>query len=160
MPPGRPKSAVTRDGNPSADDVARGPIPPLLRAASPAATTHNRRAPRPGARLRSLPEVAVSEFALVVLVAVVLVVIVLLELAAAALPLLIVVILVPPAERPALAACLAATDSRKRLRLWPALRAAVRARRQPSTPTSWYPATLHTPEPAPSTSYPPVAPQR
>jgi putative exporter of polyketide antibiotics len=51
------------------------------------------------------------------------------EMAAAVLPLLIVVTLVPPAERGSLADVLAAADSRRRLRLWSALRVAVKARR-------------------------------
>ncbi|GAA4588099.1 hypothetical protein BJY16_008445 [Actinoplanes octamycinicus] len=52
------------------------------------------------------------------------------ELAAATLPLLIVIAVVPPHERPALAAVLAATDSRRRLHVWPALRTAVADRRR------------------------------
>ncbi|BCY13056.1 hypothetical protein [Actinoplanes sp. L3-i22] len=52
------------------------------------------------------------------------------ELLAAALPLLIVIVLVPAHERPALAALVAATDHRRRLRLWPALRTAVATRRR------------------------------
>ncbi len=71
-----------------------------------------------------------SDLAVVGLVVGVLMLLVLIELAVAAVPLLIVVTLVPPAERPALAACLAAADSRRRLRLWPALRLAVAARRE------------------------------
>jgi hypothetical protein len=74
----------------------------------------------------------VSDLAVIGLVAAVLMVIVLLEMLSAAVPLLIVVTLVPPAERQALADCLAAADSRRRLRLWPALRAAAQARRQPA----------------------------
>jgi hypothetical protein len=62
--------------------------------------------------------------------AAVVVLIVLLELTAAALPLIIVVTLVPPHERPQLAELLASIDSSRRLRLWPALRAAVAARRR------------------------------
>jgi hypothetical protein len=71
-----------------------------------------------------------NELAVVVAVAAVVVLIVVMELAAAVLPVLIVVTMVPPHERPALAECLAAADSSRRLRVWPALRAAVRARRQ------------------------------
>ncbi|WP_305786814.1 hypothetical protein [Symbioplanes lichenis] len=71
-----------------------------------------------------------SDLAVIGLVAAVLMFIVLIELLSAAVPLLIVVTLVPPAERPALADCLAAADSRRRLRLWPALRAAAEARRR------------------------------
>jgi hypothetical protein len=55
--------------------------------------------------------------------------IVALEVAAAVLPLLIVVTLVPSHERTAVAEMLAAIDSSRRLRLWPALRVAVAARR-------------------------------
>ncbi len=51
------------------------------------------------------------------------------ELAAAVLPILIVVMLVPPEERQTLAALVAAADSSRRLRLWPALRTAVKLRR-------------------------------
>jgi hypothetical protein len=51
------------------------------------------------------------------------------ELLAAVLPLLVLVLLVPPEERAELAALVAATDSSRRLRLWPALRVAVLARR-------------------------------
>jgi hypothetical protein len=60
--------------------------------------------------------------------AAVVVLIVLLELAAAALPLIIIITLVPPHERAQLAELLASIDSSRRLRLWPALRAAVAAR--------------------------------
>lgn len=67
--------------------------------------------------------------AVVGLVAAVLGFIALMEMMAAAVPMLIVIVLVSPEERPALAACLAAADSR-RLRLWPALRAAATARRR------------------------------
>lgn len=52
------------------------------------------------------------------------------EIASAALPLILVVALVPPEERPALAQVIAAADSSRKLRLWPALRLAVRARRR------------------------------
>jgi putative exporter of polyketide antibiotics len=52
------------------------------------------------------------------------------ELAAAVLPILIVLALVPPEERRGLAELIAAADSSTRLRLWSALRVAVRARRQ------------------------------
>jgi putative exporter of polyketide antibiotics len=51
------------------------------------------------------------------------------EIIAAVLPILIVITLVPPEERPALAELLAAADSSRRLRLWTALRVAVKARR-------------------------------
>jgi hypothetical protein len=56
------------------------------------------------------------------------------EIAAAALPMLIIILLVPPGERECLARLLAATDSSHRLRLWPALRAAVTARRMARKP--------------------------
>ncbi|WP_127503086.1 hypothetical protein [Actinoplanes solisilvae] len=54
---------------------------------------------------------------------------VLAELLAAVVPLVVVIAFVPPEERPALAVTLAAADSSRRLRLWPALRVAVTARR-------------------------------
>lgn len=56
-------------------------------------------------------------------------IIVLTELVAAALPVIIVIATVPPHEREELAKLLAACDSSRKLRLWPALRIAVRARR-------------------------------
>lgn len=62
--------------------------------------------------------------ALSVLVVLVLVV----ELLAATVPMLIVITMVPPEEREALARVLAAADSSRRLRLWPALRAAIAGR--------------------------------
>ena len=66
----------------------------------------------------------------IVLVAVgALMVLVLTELAAAVLPVIIVIAVVPPEEREGLARLLAACDSSRRLRLWPTLRLAVRARR-------------------------------
>ena len=52
------------------------------------------------------------------------------EVVIAVLPLTIVVAFVPPDERRGLADLLAATDSSRRLRLWPALRAAATARRR------------------------------
>lgn len=70
----------------------------------------------------------------VAVVSIVVLIVVLTELAAATLPLLIVVILVPADERAELAALLAACDSSRRLRLWPALRAAVMARRMRDLP--------------------------
>ncbi|GAA4942337.1 hypothetical protein [Actinoplanes utahensis] len=60
-------------------------------------------------------------------------VIVLTEIVAAALPVVIVITVVPPEEREALARLLAACDSSRRLRLWPALRLAVRERRRQLT---------------------------
>ena len=53
------------------------------------------------------------------------------EIIAAVLPVIIVVALVPPEERAALADLIAATDSSRRLRLWPALRTAVGRRPPP-----------------------------
>ncbi|MDP9794394.1 hypothetical protein J2S43_002906 [Catenuloplanes nepalensis] len=70
-----------------------------------------------------------ATFVAFIVVAVVVVFFLVVELAAATLPLLIVVTLVPPGERRELAEVLAAVDHGRRLRLWPALRAAVRARR-------------------------------
>jgi hypothetical protein len=57
-------------------------------------------------------------------------VLVLTELIAAVLPVVIVIALVPPQERDGLAHLLAACDSSRKLRLWRALRLAVRARRE------------------------------
>nr|WP_296074745.1 hypothetical protein [uncultured Actinoplanes sp.] len=51
------------------------------------------------------------------------------EIIAAAVPLLIVITLVPPHEREGLARLLAVCDSSRRLRMWAALRVAVKARR-------------------------------
>lgn len=68
-----------------------------------------------------------------------LVVLVLTELVAAALPVLIVIAMVPPEEREGLARLLAACDSSRRLRLWPALRLATLARREQARRTAeWY----------------------
>jgi hypothetical protein len=67
---------------------------------------------------------------LVVVAAGALFVLILTELIAASLPLIIVIALVPPEEREALAKVLAACDSTRKLRLWKALRIAVRARRR------------------------------
>ncbi|MBW6435861.1 hypothetical protein KZ829_19150 [Actinoplanes hulinensis] len=69
------------------------------------------------------------EYAVPAAVAAVVVLVVLTEIAAAVLPIVIVLLFVPPHERESLARLLAACDSSRRLRLWPALRAAVRARR-------------------------------
>jgi hypothetical protein len=52
------------------------------------------------------------------------------ELVAAALPVVIIIAMVPPEEREGLARLVAACDSSRKLRLWPALRLAVRARRR------------------------------
>jgi hypothetical protein len=51
------------------------------------------------------------------------------ELTAAVLPVIVVLAMVPPDERHGLAEVLAAADSRRRLRLWRALRVAAKARR-------------------------------
>ncbi|HEY0534777.1 MAG TPA: hypothetical protein VGD29_24595 [Actinoplanes sp.] len=67
---------------------------------------------------------------LVIIVMGALMVLILTELVAAALPVVIVIVAVPPEEREGLARLLAACDSSRRLRLWPALRAAVQARRR------------------------------
>ena len=71
-----------------------------------------------------------NELVVLAAVAMTIVLIVLIELATAALPLVIVMTFVPPHERRELADVIAALDSRRRLRLWPALRLAVRARRR------------------------------
>jgi hypothetical protein len=57
-------------------------------------------------------------------------VLVLTEIIAAVLPVIIVIAAVPPAEREGLARLLATCDSSRKLRLWPALRTAVLARRE------------------------------
>ncbi|MET0415745.1 MAG: hypothetical protein ABW022_06965 [Actinoplanes sp.] len=59
-----------------------------------------------------------------------LVLMVVVELVAAVLPLVLIVALVPHHERRDLAELLAAADSSRRLRLWPALRIAVATRRR------------------------------
>jgi len=69
-----------------------------------------------------------SELAVFAVVAVLVFLFILAELVAAALPMIIVLMFVPPEERPGLARLLAAVDRSRRPRLWPALRAAVRAR--------------------------------
>ncbi len=70
------------------------------------------------------------EIAVVAAVAALVMLFVLAEIAAAVLPIIIIVVLVPPAERDALARLIAACDSSRKLRLWPALRVAVEARRR------------------------------
>ncbi|WP_033344150.1 hypothetical protein [Catenuloplanes japonicus] len=70
-----------------------------------------------------------STFVAFVVVAIVVVFFLVVELVVATIPLLIVVTLVPPGERRELAEVLAAADHGRRLRVWPALRAAVAARR-------------------------------
>ena len=69
-------------------------------------------------------------FAVLAAVAALMMLFVLAEIMAAVLPLLIVVELVPPEQRRDLAELIAAYDSSRRLRVWPALRVAVAARRQ------------------------------
>jgi len=70
-----------------------------------------------------------DEFAVVITVAAVVVLLLIVEITAAVLPILIVIFAVPPEERHGLAELIAATDSSRKLRLWPALRVAVAARR-------------------------------
>lgn len=70
-----------------------------------------------------------SQVAIVASVAALVLLFVTAEIVAAVLPIIIVVALVPPEQRDSLANVLAACDSSRKLRLWPALRAAVRARR-------------------------------
>jgi hypothetical protein len=72
----------------------------------------------------------VTGLAIFAVVALLVLLLIMAEVAAAVLPLLIVVTLVPPAERGSLADVIAAADSSRRLRLWPALRVAVAARRR------------------------------
>jgi hypothetical protein len=75
-----------------------------------------------------------TTLAVIGITALLIIVVVLSELAAATLPILVVVALVPHEERRQLAELIAAVDSRRRLRLWPALRTAVAARRaRPAT---------------------------
>jgi hypothetical protein len=71
-----------------------------------------------------------NEFPVLAAIAALVMVFILAEIAAAVLPLIIVMTLVPPEQRDALARVLAACDSSRKVRLWAALRAAVRARRQ------------------------------
>jgi hypothetical protein len=71
-----------------------------------------------------------NEFAVLCAVVALIGLFVTMEIVAAVLPLILVVTLVPPAERPALAELIAAADSTRRLRIWSALRLAVRARRR------------------------------
>jgi hypothetical protein len=72
----------------------------------------------------------VFEQALAVTAATTVALLVLTEIIAAVLPMVIVLLFVPPHERDGLARLLAVCDSSRRLRLWPALRAAVAARRR------------------------------
>lgn len=71
-----------------------------------------------------------TQIAVLAAVAALVMLFVLAEIAAAVLPLIIVVTMVPPEERHQLAQLIAACDSSRRLRIWPALRVAVKARRQ------------------------------
>ncbi len=64
------------------------------------------------------------------IVALLVALVVLTELVSAVLPLIIVLACVPDRERETLARVLAACDSSRRLRVWPALRLAVTLRRQ------------------------------
>jgi hypothetical protein len=70
-----------------------------------------------------------NEFAVLAAVAALVMLFVLAEIAAAVLPLIIVMTLVPPEQRHGLAEVLAACDSSPKVRIWRALRAAVKARR-------------------------------
>jgi hypothetical protein len=69
------------------------------------------------------------ELAIIVVLGALIILIILSELAAAAIPLLIIVTMVPHDERHRLAELVAATDSSRKLRFWPALKVAVVARR-------------------------------
>ena len=71
-----------------------------------------------------------NEFAVLAAVAALVMLFVLVEVASAVLPLIIVLTLVPPGERQELANLIAACDSSHKLRIWPALRIAVQARRR------------------------------
>jgi len=73
--------------------------------------------------------------AIVIAVGAVVMLFALTELAAAVLPLIIILAAVPPEDRRALAELIAAADSSRRLRLWPALMVAIRARRLVAVPT-------------------------
>jgi hypothetical protein len=71
-----------------------------------------------------------NQFAVLAAVVTLVMLFVLAEISAAVLPLIIVLSVVPPEERHELAQLIAACDSSRRLRLWPALRLAVKARRR------------------------------
>jgi hypothetical protein len=71
----------------------------------------------------------VSDYVVLVAVGAV-AILILTELIAAALPVIIIIAMVPPEQRDSLARLLAACDSSRKLRLWRALRLAVRVRRQ------------------------------
>ncbi|HET6534405.1 MAG TPA: hypothetical protein VFH03_27805 [Actinoplanes sp.] len=70
-----------------------------------------------------------NEFAVLAAVTALVMLFVLAEIAAAVLPLIIVLTLVAPEQRQSLADVLAACDSSRKLRIWTALRVAVKARR-------------------------------
>lgn len=69
-------------------------------------------------------------YALTATAATIVILLVLTEITSAVLPIVIVLLFVPPHERADLARLIAACDSSRRLRLWPALRVAVLARRR------------------------------
>jgi putative exporter of polyketide antibiotics len=70
-----------------------------------------------------------SQLAVVLVVALLVMLFIVAEIVAATLPIIVIITLVPPEDRQCLAELLAATDSSRKLRLWPALRTAVAARR-------------------------------
>src|SRR4029453_6909613 len=74
--------------------------------------------------------VPMNEFAVLAAVAALVMLFLLIEVASGVLPLIIVLALVPPGERQELANLIAACDSSHKLRIWPALRLAVGARRR------------------------------
>jgi len=88
------------------------------------------------------------DLVLFLMISALVVVLALVELLAAVVPLLIVVSLVPPEERAGLAELIATVDSRRRLRLWPALRLAVRARRSRAARKRSGPGPMRSPAPA------------
>jgi hypothetical protein len=65
-----------------------------------------------------------------VIAALLVILLILTEIVAAVLPLIVVLVFVPEQERDALARLIAACDSSRKLRVWPALRLAVRQRRR------------------------------
>jgi hypothetical protein len=71
-----------------------------------------------------------DKFAVPAIVALLVVLFILTEIASAVLPLLIVIAFVPTGDRDALAQVVAACDTSRKLRIWPALRLAVALRRQ------------------------------
>jgi hypothetical protein len=71
-----------------------------------------------------------DHFVIVLVVGPLIAIVAVTEVLAAILPLLVVVLLVPPEQRAQLAELVAAADSSRRLRLWPALRLAATARRE------------------------------